>query len=397
MISNLVIGVLVLCTVTVSDDKIEVHDQLTDATGQHKLLLKYAEVPDSKDEKFGSVGFDFHSLVWQTKDSSNWVQKLVITGKDFEKKEFRDRWISKLHSFDPTTGVAIIQVGEMGPPDIASNTIYAQYSWREWDLFKNKEIRTIKVCKDPFDPYESKKNTQLKPNTNNSDPEKVLDEARALADVGQYQEALEKHIWFHENALKKGFGWSGVRLSFALADWVRLGKKYPRAREALVAIRDRDEKLVLENGSVQLFQDVAAINGYLRQDDKTVALFKKLQEKKPELANSYYRTAEKGLASRGEYTICSKYIKDPVQKFNQMKALSDFSSKVGASNSHDDDQSLRSFMKDKLREETCMLLKILAATGRQEEAQKVFDKAATVFEDEKAREALKEALKTQPK
>ena len=42
-----------------------------------------------------------------------------------------------------------------------------------------------------------------------------LDKICELAENGHYQEALEKHKWFHEES-KKSAGMGGVRLSYAL-------------------------------------------------------------------------------------------------------------------------------------------------------------------------------------
>ena len=110
---------------------------------------------------------------------------------------------------------------------------------------------------------------------------------------------MQKHLWFHENALKYTPSLAGVRLSFALDYWIELGKKYPKAKEALVSIRDKNTKAFSEgNGTVALFHDVRAINDNLNERSKTVALFKMLHEKFPELAKACYQFAEKDLAEQ---------------------------------------------------------------------------------------------------
>src|SRR5262245_62591983 len=97
------------------------------------------------------------------------------------------------------------------------------------------------------------------PAAGDPDPQQVLEEARDLAAQGRYEEALQKHLWFHENALKYDPDLSAVRLSFALGYWVELGEEYPKAREALVAIRDRgDQALRAGDRSFELFHEVAA-------------------------------------------------------------------------------------------------------------------------------------------
>lgn len=62
--------------------------------------------------------------------------------------------------------------------------------------------------------------------------------AHEAARDGRYEEALREHIWFHDHALAKQPSLYGVRLSYALADWVDFGKVYPPALAALQAVRD---------------------------------------------------------------------------------------------------------------------------------------------------------------
>src|SRR5690349_21544262 len=76
------------------------------------------------------------------------------------------------------------------------------------------------------------------------DPQQILNEARDDARAKHYEEALEKYVWFHEHALEYRPSMSGVRLSFALSDWVKLGESYPPALVKLREIRDAVKKRV---------------------------------------------------------------------------------------------------------------------------------------------------------
>ncbi|HTD86247.1 MAG TPA: serine/threonine-protein kinase, partial [Candidatus Binatia bacterium] len=69
-------------------------------------------------------------------------------------------------------------------------------------------------------------------------PSKILDEAKEQRQHGEYEQALQRHIWYHNHALEFEPSLTGVRLSFALAEWIELGRRYPRARRALIEIRD---------------------------------------------------------------------------------------------------------------------------------------------------------------
>jgi hypothetical protein len=71
-----------------------------------------------------------------------------------------------------------------------------------------------------------------------ADPNQILNQARADALAGRYEEALAKYLWFHHHALEIRPSLAGVRLSYALQEWRRLGEFYPPAWEALETVRD---------------------------------------------------------------------------------------------------------------------------------------------------------------
>jgi hypothetical protein len=98
-------------------------------------------------------GSNFHSLIWAATDGSAWSDRVVITREDFQPPSKHRRWIANLHSFDPDAGRAIIQVAEGNAP-VGTPTVNYTYSWREWDLQRNREVRLLSVCKSPFDNYE---------------------------------------------------------------------------------------------------------------------------------------------------------------------------------------------------------------------------------------------------
>ena len=66
----------------------------------------------------------------------------------------------------------------------------------------------------------------------------ALRQARAFADSGDFDKALEKHEWYHEHAVELDPSQRGVRLSFALNSWIQLGAKYPPALASLKTICD---------------------------------------------------------------------------------------------------------------------------------------------------------------
>jgi hypothetical protein len=113
------------------------------------------------------------------------------------------------------------------------------------------------------------------PHAHAEDIHNYLHNTQDLVHKGQYQEALERYIWFHDHALEQDNNLYGVRLSFALSYWKNLGSLHPRA---LTALRDtRDNKTALlktGKGNPNLFADVMGINRTLDEDAKTLDLFK---------------------------------------------------------------------------------------------------------------------------
>ena len=115
----------------------------TDSTtvGHDRLVLMKREHDLDSNKRPGWKGYDFHSIAWQRNENGEWINHLTIDERDFE-RDGRFPWVVSIHSFDPTTGTAVLRIGETGSPD-DSGTVTATYSWREWDLNNNKEVRVI--------------------------------------------------------------------------------------------------------------------------------------------------------------------------------------------------------------------------------------------------------------
>jgi hypothetical protein len=95
-------------------------------------------------------------------------------------------------------------------------------------------------------------------------PQAILQEAVEDRVAGRYEDALQKQLWFHKEAVKIQPALVGVRSSFALAYWAHLAAKYPPALEALKKVRAEAEQDVRAGREpVQAFGDVAAINNEL--------------------------------------------------------------------------------------------------------------------------------------
>jgi hypothetical protein len=143
-------------------------------------------------------------------------------------------------------------------------------------------------------------------------PSDRLNAARLAAREGRHAEALREHEWFHRNALKHRPSLYGVRLSFALSDWVELGKVYPKARRSLDRIRrEKIAALRKGKGSWHTFHDVASINRYTDRQRDTYRLFARLHSSRPRLAARCAKVAMPAVVNCGDFKLARRYLEDP--------------------------------------------------------------------------------------
>jgi hypothetical protein len=124
--------------------------EVVDEAGDDRVQLRYLEWPPNAQ---GETGYDFHALVWEVRYGETWTEQFAISKADFEGGT-EGRWPKEVHSFDPTTGHAILKVAENKPTG-RPGAYRVEYSWREWDVAKNEQVRLIRVC-DPFESFDGK-------------------------------------------------------------------------------------------------------------------------------------------------------------------------------------------------------------------------------------------------
>jgi hypothetical protein len=205
-------------------------------------------------------------------------------------------------------------------------------------------------------------------------PQQILSEAQSDTKAGRYEDALAKHVWFHENALKINSGLYGVRLSFALGDWAELGAAYPPALEKLKGIRDSAADRVRESDQPrEAFHDFESINKNLKESSKTKDLFLWLDSHKPETAKSVFDLAKPALVEAKEYSLCGRYL-EPDKSFEQSRKnyreLKKMAQRQTAQNvSHDD--RLLDFAEKNFANQTTTLVALLVANDRKADADRI--------------------------
>ncbi|HZV36993.1 MAG TPA: protein kinase, partial [Verrucomicrobiae bacterium] len=253
------------------------------------------------------------------------------------------------------------------------------------------------------------------------DPQKIYDEAKKLTDEGNYEEALQRYIWYWNNATKYDPGQLGVRLSFVLSDWMELGRRYPKAREALQEIRDKETQ-EFNDGKAYFarFQEIAALNEQLNNEDFTENTFKKLTSNDPALAKQCFPLVEGLLVKNGEYKLCMDYIPDPQAAFDQIRTSWERAKQMETN--MEENQRARQQRWDELNEkmkkdhpemhlptqvnlphprtadnnfisQTRQLIEILVATGHQNEAYEIRNQAYSLLSDPRLMDPVGDAQK----
>lgn len=129
-------------------------------------------------------------------------------------------------------------------------------------------------------------------------PSSRMKRGRELQDEGKFAEALSEYLWcFDEGARDPAF--VGVRVSFLLADIVKLAEVYPPAREALISRRDATEAAVVAGtASSSAVFELAALNKNLGEEARNVALYDQLPAGDPRRSNLMKASTDQFLAAR---------------------------------------------------------------------------------------------------
>ncbi len=223
------------------------------------------------------------------------------------------------------------------------------------------------------------------------DPQRILDEAETDTAAGRYADALAKHVWFHENALKYAPGMYGIRLSFALHAWATLGAAYPPALQKLKAVRDEAGSNVrVAKDARHSFHDFAAINKVLEEDTKTKELFFWLDANNPKVATAVFDIAQPSLVEAKEYGVCGRYL-DPDRSFQRMLRLYGETKRIAVDADYQkemQDSADKSFTNG-----VATLVALLVVNGRQADADRIAGEARKAWHDQAFRKQLDKAQK----
>jgi hypothetical protein len=245
------------------------------------------------------------------------------------------------------------------------------------------------------------------------DLQKVLTAAKSLTEEGSYEEALQRYLWYFDHS-RDDDTQRGVRLSFALLDWVKLAGHYPKAKQALIAIRDAEARQFSDGGGyAELFHEISAINTYLNDRKATAMLLGTVEQKDPALAGQCYFWAREALIQNGEYEKCLHYLGDPEAAFQQICTSREQRQTLESRQAERQQQLTKRlqslaqtnrpfarvppliapppFADENFVRETCQLIEILVGADRKAEAEAIQSRALAVLEDPRLKLAVGDA------
>lgn len=234
---------------------------------------------------------------------------------------------------------------------------------------------------------------------NKKDLLKLRTKAKKLIMDGQYEEALNIHLWYHENALSIDPAQRAVRLSFWLSDWARLGRMYAPALEEFDRIRKNNMEMMLQGkGTVDIFNEIEAMNHYANVEVMTAFVFKQLDARNPDMAEKVYRYAVPSLIKKGYFNLASKYMKDPVRLYNKYVEKYCKNTVISDEENYnkEDIAFFNSVDQNLFIESVSDLITVLIASGRMDEAIDIRDRACKLTDQTQIISAFEKAEKTHP-
>ena len=207
-------------------------------------------------------------------------------------------------------------------------------------------------------------------------PRDALDLARQAARDGHYGEAVANYSYFFDHALDDDpASLYGVRLSYCLDEWARLGRKFP---PALVALEERRREALRRLESTrepENFHDFECISKYLGVHGEAIDQFLAFHRSDSELAKSIVRFVWSKLVNGGHWQICSFYLGDPDQRYAAAVAKFDEAMTVCRANPEFGGAEFEAQIQGWLVRDVSELIKVLANSERTPDARAIMARA----------------------
>ena len=228
-------------------------------------------------------------------------------------------------------------------------------------------------------------------------------EIERLTSMGQHDLALARTLVYHHGSV--GTSHDGVRLSFALSDWLELAQKYQPALDALRRTRDdaREEVLTAAGDCAygpdlfEYFHEFESLNDVLGEEHLTAELFLLVEAQDSKRAECLYHVAEPALVKGGHFGRASKYLdpeSDWASAVDRLRMQREFEGKHQEP-ALEGDPVLPKTADRFFAQRMTTLIALLAVNGRNEEAAVIASRAKATLPDESFHAAVAKALQGQ--
>jgi len=222
-----------------------------------------------------------------------------------------------------------------------------------------------------------------------SEMEQYRDETAALINMGEYEEALERTIWFHNHALEYESTMYGVRISFALGEWHDFGKKYPPALSALKKIRNqKTAKLISGINSYEIFNDVVSINDELSDYKKSIDMFKAIDKQHELFAKEVWGLIKDTAIKEKELYLLKKYIANINSDYSEIEEHYRRMISMYKPNDRLFGEQYKSFQDKNFALKALQLIDIAMLLNEKESALNIKNKAYSLVKDNRLNEVL---------
>lgn len=231
------------------------------------------------------------------------------------------------------------------------------------------------------------------------DPSTILNEAHGDTLAGRYDDALAKHLWYHENALVIEPAQYGVRLSFALAYWKELADKHAPALEAMQKLQAAARARVNERGSedARAFHEFASFNEYLGGEDATLDVYLDLERDSREFGKRCYRSVETLLIDAGEWEVCGRYVGKPEERLKRAVETRQMQLDMASRGDFAELKTQLVGLADRrLSIETSRVIAVLVHNDRASDAEEIADEARELLSKKKDLARIEVALNGEP-
>lgn len=216
------------------------------------------------------------------------------------------------------------------------------------------------------------------------DPGEVLDSARQHVADKDYAEALKDYKWLFENSTNIESSMFGVKHSYCVNEWRKLGDLYEPALQLYrTELKNRKSRLMGGEADWDLFMEFDALCDYDAKKTEVIEVFMAFHndDKQRKFTESIFGPIKKDLLASGYVEICSNYTPDPIREVGHIIELHRLN--IEREKRFENTCDGESFAESMYYDEAGYLLSVLKKSNRTDEFESVKNILRTYYFHEK--------------